>query len=384
MDKSEINFSSKSNVTLLNPRFPTELQHTLRTAALSFPKITGHFWLATSGSTGGPKLVALSKEAILSSAESVNKHLELTNNDIWGLTLPLFHVGGLGVLARAHLTGAKVKDFPSWSALDFVSFCEAESVTVTSLVPTHIFDIISLGIRSPRSLRAVIVGGGVLSSRLYMRARELGWPLLPSFGMTEYCSQIATADPHLLDNNDSRLQVLPHVSASTNEEGRLVISGPSLFTGYAHLEGKKAKFINPIESGKFITEDLVDLNKDGANLILTPKGRASDVVKVNGELVSLLSVNSSLQSIIAEFKAITDAAVVAIPNARAGSQLILAASGDEEAVKQLYETLRKNLMPYERPTNYLMVSEIPKSALGKISLNALSNLIKKNYSNQDA
>ncbi|MBA3284634.1 MAG: 2-succinylbenzoate--CoA ligase, partial [Nitrosopumilus sp.] len=89
--------------------------------------IKKHVWLATSGTTSLPsdklKLVGLSKQAILISAAAVNKHLESNKNDIWVNALPIFHVGGLGIHARAFLSQAKIFSFEGkWDAALFHEF----------------------------------------------------------------------------------------------------------------------------------------------------------------------------------------------------------------------------------------------------------------------
>ncbi|HEX7260708.1 MAG TPA: hypothetical protein VF258_02745, partial [Luteolibacter sp.] len=63
----------------------------------NLPELTGHALFKTSGSSGNPKWIALSKPALLVSAAAVNRHLAVNTNSCWGLALPLDHVGGFGV-----------------------------------------------------------------------------------------------------------------------------------------------------------------------------------------------------------------------------------------------------------------------------------------------
>src|SRR5690606_11909007 len=75
------------------------------------PDLPGHVWFTSSGTLATPgasKWIALSKNAILASAHAVNTHLGISASDSWGLTLPLAHVGGMGIIARAHLLKQKV------------------------------------------------------------------------------------------------------------------------------------------------------------------------------------------------------------------------------------------------------------------------------------
>src|SRR5712691_8408649 len=156
------------------------------------PSLRGHVWMATSGTTGALRLVALSKRAILASAEAVNRHLDATDRDVWLCVLPTFHVGGLGIHARAGLTGSRVIA-SAWDARQFIRTIAAENVTLASVVPAQVRDLVALGEPAPPSMRAIVVGGGALTLDLYSAAHALGWPVLPSYGMTEACSQIATA-----------------------------------------------------------------------------------------------------------------------------------------------------------------------------------------------
>ncbi|MGE5086897.1 MAG: o-succinylbenzoate--CoA ligase, partial [Bacillota bacterium] len=114
-DQLGLDLKSPENLILLNPRWPQEDYQKLQTLAETVQAdrgLTHHVWIATSGSTadsiGSTKLVALSKTALQASAESVNKHLQANQNDVWTQVLPHFHVGGLGIEIRAQLSGSQV------------------------------------------------------------------------------------------------------------------------------------------------------------------------------------------------------------------------------------------------------------------------------------
>jgi len=147
------------------------------------PDLDAHVFVATSGSTGDIKLVALSKRAILASAAAVNERLEVTRRDVWAAVLPPFHVGGLGVYARCHLAGARALPM-EWEPR---AFAESEA-TIASLVPAQVRDLIAAGLTPSTTLRAILVGGGIFN------VEHSGWPTLPSYGMTECCSTIASED----------------------------------------------------------------------------------------------------------------------------------------------------------------------------------------------
>lgn len=321
--------SSKSHV-LLNPRMPEAERRRLESMVLDLP---GHLWLSTSGTSGSLKLVALSKQAVLVSAAAVNRHLASDASDVWCNVLPRFHVGGLGIDARAFLTGARI-----------VRRIE-DGASLTALVPTQVSDIVRAGRTAPRSLRAAVVGGGALSEQLYREGVRLGWPLLPSYGLTECCSQVATS---ILGSPE--LALLTHVEARIEENGRLSLRSEALLTGYATESG----FHDPKIDGWFVTEDIASLE----GRVLRVEGRAADFVKIGGESVDL----SRLDRILAELGA--DAAVIAVADERLGHVIALAvASGDADAIAA---TFNERVLPFERARSIRRVPAIPRTPLGKI------------------
>src|SRR5437016_3187547 len=217
-----VDFESSDSHLLLNPRMPAEERARLEALV---PPLPTHVFIATSGTTGAIKLVALSKAAILASAAAVNARLESSANDIWCRVLPLFHVGGLGIRARAHLSGARVVEIP-WDARAFA----ASEATLASLVPTQVHDLVATGQRAPATFRAILVGGGAFDPELQARGRALGWPFLATYGMSECCSTVSVEN-----------ELLPHLEARGEPDGRLALRGASLFTGY----GTEGGLIDP-------------------------------------------------------------------------------------------------------------------------------------------
>ena len=183
--RKTMNWTWEDSEVRLNPRHPFYIfyKNAMQELARTFK---GHIWLATSGSSAQShhevKWAALSKEGLLISAAAVNDHLQSTSKDIWINPLPEFHVGGLGIFARAYLSKATVIDYftleeGKWNAIKFHGLANECSATLTSLVPAQVYDLIIQKLRAPSQLRAVIVGGGALSENLYYQALEYGWKL---------------------------------------------------------------------------------------------------------------------------------------------------------------------------------------------------------------
>jgi len=336
-----LDFASDETHLLLNPRLPAEERERLERLHRDAPPLPAHVWLSTSGTTGALKLVALSKRAILASAAAVNRHLESDARDVWCCVLPPFHAGGLGIHARASLSGARVVS-AAWDASSFVELCDRERVTLASLVPAQVRDLV--GTRAPASLRAIVVGGGSLAPELYEAGRAEGWRLLPSYGMTETASQVATA---MLAGPE--LVLLDHAEARV-DEGRLAVRSEALLTGYATDDG----FFDPKVDGWFVTPDVGSVS----GRVLRVAGRSGDFVKIGGESVDLVRLDRLLEAIT------TDAAIVAVPDERLGFviQLAVAACNADEIVARFNE----RVLPFERIRGVHRVDEIPRTALGKL------------------
>ncbi|MCU1245879.1 MAG: MenE O-succinylbenzoate-CoA ligase, partial [Acidobacteria bacterium] len=311
------------------------------------------------------KLTALSKGAILASAAAVNRHLDATAADGWCSVLPTFHVGGLGVHARAWLSGARVIT-ASWEAQAFVRLIDQERLTLASLVPAQVRDLVDAGLSAPPSLRAVLVGGGALDADLRRDAGALSWPLLPSYGMTECGSTIAAASSPEADE----LTLLSHLEARRDGEGRLAFRGSSLLTGYALFdEHEQPQFVDPKVDGWLRTEDLGAV--EGG--ILRVEGRAGDFIKIGGESVDLQRLDRiALQAARQVAGPDADAAVVPFPDPRLGQVIHLVVTTAAEEIRARYDA---EVHPFERARQVRVVAAIPRSPLGKLLRAKLSGEI---------
>ncbi len=346
------------------------------------PRLSGHVLVATSGSGGEPKWIALSRAALLASAGAVNRHLEVGGRDRWLCALPTFHVGGIGVFARAHAAGIPVVTFDGrWKgrAPAFVEACRDHRITLTSLAPTQVHDLVTEGRTAPPSLRAVIVGGGRLDPELGGAARALGWPVLASYGMTEAASQVATEGLEALDSPFAGewLPVLDGWEVSTTpEDGRARIRGAALFSGtVTRTPGAGWRFDPvPLEAGGcFSTADRVELRPgEGGRTELRFLGRSDDLVKKLGELVSLDRLRSRFT--VALRRHGLAGTVIALPDDRSGCRLVAVfegtAEGDERAAACV-AALDEAGAPFERIDLVRHLDRLPRTALGKIALGEL-------------
>lgn len=356
---------SPDNHLLLNPRLPESTRGIYQMAWRRF--VDGHqqatIGIATSGSSGEiGRLILQRKEALLASAAAANTHFAADRHDIWLRTLPIFHVGGLQIGSRALLAGSRVVEsqLTRWDAAALHREIQASGATLLSLVPTQLFDLIQLGLAAPKTLRAVIVGGGRLEATLQRSARALGWPAVPSYGMTECGSQIATAHP---PGDDVRLWPLPHVEVHVGDAQRLSVRSPGLLTAAIRFPNAEPVYEDPKRDGWFTAEDRGRIEADGSLTIL---GREQDFIKIGGEGVVLSRLEEILERTKLQSGFAADAALLAAHDERLGAKLVLISDRQDTATARLVHAYDRTVMPFERIRETRFVTSIPRSPLGKL------------------
>lgn len=300
-------------------QFPCHARHQDAAARikneLSAYGLKNHFLVFSSGTTSTDlKGYALSKDALFTNARAVNEHFGLTSNDVWGLSIPYFHVGGLSVLTRAHVLKSGFVDLGGWGPLEWSR--KLSTVTVTTVVPTQVFDLVQLKLRAPAHLKFLIVGGDYLGLELEKRAIDLGWPVIRTFGMTEVCSQLASGR-----KPGEKMEVLPIHEVKTRE-GRLLVKSMSLFTMQFKLKGKmEIIYASDLcdEDGFYKTNDLAEI--EGPTI--TPLGRSDDQIKVSGKLVSMNILKERLYTYCLYHDLYGKAELVIETDERMGKRLVL-------------------------------------------------------------
>ena len=329
-----LNWTSTDSPLYLNPRLPNvtanKLIH-LYTHIKPFEHLKAHIILTTSG-THQLKLVALKKDAFLCAATSVNNHINATKEDRWLNPLPPFHVGGLGIHARAYLSQSTVIGLSKWSVPHFIERIKTNQITLTSLVPTQLFDIVSQNKKCPPSLRHIFIGGSALSSAVANKARILGWPISTCYGMTETASQI-------LING----KAYPHVKIKTDPRSKkLMITSDCLLTGYCELINDSPQLIDPKKNGWFLTDDHCEIKNDKITIL----GRGSEMVKIGGELVSLQRLNLHLDNAKFQSNFKEKAVLIAEQDNRLGNHIVLRTNSKK--TEKLIQYYHQICSPFER------------------------------------
>lgn len=297
----------------------------------------------TSGSTGQPREVLVSTEAMIASATATLARLGGPGH--WLLALPPERIAGAMVIARAHVgqSGIVHHDHEGFTAASF-----AEAVTrlpdgrrYVSLVPTQVWRLLAdpEGAEALSTFDAVLVGGAPPGMELPSNAIE-------TYGMTE------TSGGCVYDGAP-----LDRVSARIGDDGRIMLAGPMLADGYA--DGDNSAFMQAGGERWLRTGDLGSV--EGG--IVTVHGRADDVILTGGVNVHPAAVERALR----DHASIADAVVVGTPDAQWGERvvaLVTLATGASLTLEDVRGSLR--LARAELPTALSVLDSVPRTAAGKI------------------
>lgn len=251
--------------------------------------IKNHYLLSSSGTTGGDwKGYLISKDSLLINARAVNERLGLNQNDVWGASLPHYHIGGLSIYFRAKLLNHEPVDLRPWNPLELVQKIRDHHISVISLVPTQVYDLVNLHIMAPKEIRHVLVGGDFLGTELARKFRQLGWPMIQTYGMSEVSSQLCTG----MDERGF-YKPLAINQIKTDSSLRLQVKSKSFFS-YLVKKINDWEFI-PLENlldqdGFFTLPDKALIQEEGVKFL----GRDDGFVKSSGHLLNMIDLKEAL------------------------------------------------------------------------------------------
>ncbi|WP_310492188.1 AMP-binding protein [Dechloromonas sp.] len=318
--------------------------------------------IATSGSEGNRRAVLLGNAQLDAAAANSNACLPLHPGDLWLNCLPLYHIGGQSILWRCARAGASVLLHDGFDAKQVAADLATLPVTHISLVPAMLARLLDLGTTPPASLRVALIGGAALAQSLYDRAVATGWPLYPSYGMSETAAQIATFDPVDGDWQEGLVgRPMPGHEICIGADGRLQVRGPQVMRGYLDGSGSGID-----ADGWLTTGDLGRIDAAGRLSIL---GRADDMLISGGRNVHPQEVESCL----AACPGVLDVAVTGQPDPVWGD-LIVALVVGPVAPDDLLAHARRHLPSAALPRKIHAIDRLPRNATGKLERAALRGL----------
>ncbi len=330
-----------------------------------------HAILPTSGTSGVPKLACLPWTAIAASALASAERLGDAARGRWLCCLPLYHVGGLSLLWRSVVLGGPLRLLPRFDAGAVAAELARGDIAGISLVPTMLRRLLAAwGERvAPPGLRVVLLGGAAADPELVGRALARGWPLCPTYGLTEAASQVATAAPpppgarqpaplRALPGTALRI-VLDGRDVAPGEAGEILVRGPTLMSGYL---GDPAANARALDGGWLHTGDVGVLDADGGLSVLD---RRDDLIVSGGENV----YPAEVEAVLLAHPGVADAGVAGVPDADLGMRVeawVVAAPGAGLDATMLEAHCRPRLAGHKRPRGWHLVEALPRNSAGKL------------------
>ncbi len=363
------------------------------------PRSPARLYLTTSGSTGDPRALVIDGDRLWSSGRAFCGVHDFLGSDARFLNiLPMSYLGGLFNLGLIPLAaGASVVIAPAFSGRSFLNFwqdVERYEVNVLWLVPTIVRGLLTIADRTrrheavpgTRGVRACFIGTAPLDLAAKERFETLfDIPLLENYGLSE--TTFLTSET--LTTRAGRQQssvgsVLPYVeldfaAAQPDEPAaqgnaslfQVRAKTPFMFLGYLTAGGTLDAEVD--DAGFLATGDLGGLVQDN---LLVLGGRLRDIIKKGGYLVPLREI----ETLAERHPAVEEAIAVGVPHDFYGESynllLRLAEDGESDAIIDSFGAwLRASLVRYKWPEAVSAITDVPRTASGKVRKHFLAEQI---------
>ena len=347
----------------------------------------------TSGTTGDPKGVCRTHRAETLHAYLISIHQEITDDDVYLWTLPMFHVNGWGHIYAITGMGARHvctrgvgvgSVFDRIRSEDVSYFCAAP--TVLNMLGDHYAEH-GGATTGDNDVRVATAGAAPPETTIRTVEAEFGWELKHVYGATETGPLVTTSDAkrHFEADSDDRFAVKKaqgigylgtdvrvvdengeDVAADGETIGEIVVRGNQVMDRYWNKpEATEAAFSERLE-GYYHMGDLAVVDEDG---FVSIQDRKKDIIISGGENISSIELEDTLF----EHEAVSDVAVIPAPDERWGETpkaFVVPESGDLDdpgaTPEELTAFVRERVADYKTPGEVEFVDELPTTATGKI------------------
>lgn len=338
----------------------------------------------TSSTTGHKKGVVLRVQNFIASATASNQLTGLAPRDWWGASLPLFHVGGLGIIFRTILAGAGSSFLEDFSPATIYSEISQNKLTHLSLVPTVLEALITeaekddvQGLENLSKVKAIVLAGAASSPRLLEKIVRYNVPVLSAWGMTEttaHCTCMSLADSREKVTTvgkpfyHTEVKIIDDegLELATAEEGEIIVKGPTICQGYLDPNMPAPRVVD----GWLYTGDLGMFDADG---YLTIKGRKDDMFISGGENIHA----GEIESVVRKWEKINDAAIIPVPHEKWGHRPVLIAElrdGSSLSIEEVRSYLSGKIAKIKIPDQVYSMTSLPRTAIGKIDYKQLKKM----------
>ncbi|MDR2384518.1 MAG: AMP-binding protein [Tannerella sp.] len=294
----------------------------------------------TSGSTGEPKVMRVSKQKMINSAELTCNFLELKAHDKALLCLPLEYIAGKMVVIRAitaqldlHLVEPEGNPLTKTTETDFA---------FAAMIPLQIYNSLINNAIKLEKIKNIIIGGGTVDAILEKKLQPLTNNIYSSYGMTETLSHIALRCINGMKKSSNYVP-FNSVKISLKEDSTLVIEAPL------------------VSDNIIYTNDMAEIFPDGSFSIT---GRKDNIINSGGIKIQPEVVENLLRPLI-DFPF----AITSLPDEKLGEIVVLVTEN------QINPSIFSHLPKYCKPRKIIVTDKIPTTETGKIMRQALKNLL---------
>jgi fatty-acyl-CoA synthase len=340
----------------------------------------------TSGTTSRPKGVMITHRNAYMNTVGTLVHLPMTCADRYLWTLPMFHANGWTFTWTVTAVGATHVCLPKVEPRRVFELIAGERITMLSAAPTVLIGLANApeDVRrtAPRGVRVVTAGAPPAAATIQRIEGDFGWCLTQVYGLTETAPFITVCEPRpdhdaltpearaivkarqgveLITSGELRVvdehdREVPHDGATL---GEIVVRGNVVMEGYYNDPEATAK---AIRGGWFHSGDAAVVHPDGYVEI---RDRFKDVIISGGENISSVEV----EGVLLRHPSVVEAAVVGVPDEKWGEAphgFVVVKPGASVTEDELREFARATLAHFKVPRGFTFVTELPKTATGKI------------------
>ena len=337
----------------------------------------------TSGTTGKPKGAALNQTNVASNVKALAQAWKWTEDDIFLLTLPLYHIHGIGVAlcGSLHVGNFTIlkKKFVSEEVLETI---QKRKVTLFMGVPTMYFKLLeveSMEKYDLSSMKLFVSGSAPLSRDLFYKLKkELGHEILERAGMSE--TMMNFSNPYdgeripgsvgpCLPGVKVRITDKNFNDVPVNTEGEILLKGPNVFNGYWNKPNYNKQHF---KDGWFITGDVGKIDEKNYVYLI---GRSKDVIISGGINI----YPREIEDVIESMPEVKECAVVGILDKEFGESVkayVVLNPKTNLTEDEIIAYCKEKLASFKKPKFVQFLDALPKNSMGKIIKEELRKMHK--------
>jgi O-succinylbenzoic acid--CoA ligase len=318
------------------------------------------FILYTSGSTGQPKPIELTRQQMTASAIATGKALDLNAEDCALVCLNTAYIAGIMMLTRGMVLDMNlILVAPGSSPLRGLK--EDVKIDFTAFVPLQLNTVLEednqKDIRHLQAMKAILVGGAAVSTELEEKIQLLSSPVYSTYGMTETISHIAIRRLNGIEKQHY-YRTLPEVSIGIDERNCL-------------------RILSPVTKNEWLqTNDVVEILDKNKFLWL---GRADNIINSGGVKIQPEKIEKKLEKELLK-TGIKRFFIGALPHIQLGEAITLFIEGNEKTNPVLLENIKNVCEKFEIPKAVIYLESFPLTPTGKPDKIILFNKFKNYYS----